>query len=1052
MIQNSIRRLLIITGISSLLLLAGGLLYFSGFSPAPQEDTGLADRIEEQMGKMNRAEKKAARSEYFFRLMRDPSTNSIPENIRNRELTFARTLPTIQQVQSRMKAKDPSFQTVDYSWSHAGPFDVGGRTRALAADRRNPDIVLAGGVSGGMWKSTNGGDSWNLATPDLANLSVTSVAQDPGNPDTWYYASGEILGNSASANNSAPYYGQGIYKSTDNGSTWSLLPQASSNVQGLVGAYNTISRVAVSPATSTVFVASNGFGIYRSTDGQSFSGPVLGTQGEQLFCDVAVAGDGTLAAVISEASFDDQQSTDPGSPNHNPGVFISTDDGQKWTEVTPDTYPDTHRRSVLSFAPGNPDILYVLTLKGANDTENQGVSFHKLDLSAGSAEDRSEHLPDFRVDDEDTGYMEMQGGYNMEVAVKPDNEDFVLVGGINLFRSTDGFATTPEGGYDGENEAQKDQYWIGGYNKNNSFTQYPNQHADQHRVIFPEPSADPDRMWAGHDGGLSYTTDVTAESVSWEDRDDGYVTSQFYTAAIPNFADDNRRAGGTQDNGTPFFQAGAQNSQNTQDISSGDGGHAYFTENYLYVSQQEGGVIRWEDDFSELSYVYPSAAENQLFIHPYQVDPNDENVMYYPDGHYIWRNTSLNTIPNDNSSSGATQGWEELSDLSVGSGNLISSLAVSTVPANILYLGGFSTNGEPVIKRIDNAHTTTDDITDVSLPGDAGLNGAYLKDIAVNPGNANEVLAVLSNYNIVGLYHTSDGGENWTAVEGNLTGNESNPGPSLRSAAIIPAENGTVYLLGTSTGLYSTQTLEGANTEWGQEAADVIGNAVTDDVAARIADGDIAAGTHGRGMLSGDFGGTVDISDIPWIELDKTEERVGEPVVIRAENFEFNTTASENEVILTDRYNNQTRETEATVLDATAGELTIEVPRDAIFPEAPDNEVMLKVRSNGTEPAAVTFTVLPPIRFSLNQNYPNPFRGTTNIPFDVSEDSEVSLTIYSINGRKVIEPLRAESFNAGSYDEQIDLSHLASGIYIYRLVAQSSRGTQIDSKKMTLIH
>lgn len=1051
---NGIKRVSLISGIS-LLLVAGALLYFSPYflpsTSAPEGVAALADRIEEQMGKMERGPKKAARSEYFFRLMRDPATNSVPENIRNRELEFARTLPTIEQVQRKMKAKDPTFQAVDYNWSHAGPFDLGGRTRALAVDRRNPDIVIAGGVSGGLWKSTDGGSSWQLQTPDLSNLSVTSVAQDPQNEDTWYYSSGEVLGNTAGATGAA-YYGEGIYKSTDNGNTWSLLPQASSNVKGLVGPYNTVSRVEVSPTTGTVFIASNGFGIYRSTDGESFSGPVLGTQGEQLYSDVAVSGDGTLAAVISEAAFDDQQSTDPSSPNHNPGVFVSTDDGQNWTEITPETYPDTHRRSVISFAPSNPDILYILTLKGANDSENQGISFHKIDLAGGSAEDRSENLPDFRDNEgEGTGYMEMQGGYNMEVAVKPDDENFVIVGATNLFRSTEGFANPPAGGYDGENEAQKDEYWIGGYNKDNSFAGYPNQHADQHRVIFPEPSANPNRIWAGHDGGLSYSTDVTDETVTWEDRDDGYVTSQFYAAAIPNVSDDKRRMGGTQDNGTPFFESGGEVNLETQDISSGDGGYSYFTDNYLYVSQQEGGVIRWESNFSNFAYVYPSAAENQLFIHPYHVDPHDENIMYYSGGNHLWRNTSLDNIPNENSSSGASEGWEELTDLSVGSGYVISAIEVSTVPADMVYLGGYASNRQPVIKRIENAPSNTDDVSDVSLPDNSELNGAYIKDIAVNPGNASEVLAVLSNYNIVGLYHTADGGENWTAVEGNLTGNASNPGPSLRSATIIPAESGTIYLLGTSTGLYSTQTLDGSNTEWGQEATNVIGNVVTEFVTSRIADGDVAAGTHGRGMLSGDFGGTVDITDLPRIELDTNEKRVGTQVRIRAVNFQFNTTAGENEVTLTDRFNDQTKNTQATVVDATANEITVEVPRDATLPEAPDNEVMLKVKSNDTEPAAVTFTVLPPNSFALNQNYPNPFRGATNIPFDVSEDSEVSLTIYSINGQKVTEPIRAQSFNAGTYDEEIDISHLASGIYIYRLVAKSQADTKMESKKMTLV-
>lgn len=1048
--KDALKRSLFITGL--LLLSVAGLFYLS---VSERGDTSASNsniaNLSERLDKMDRAEKKVARSEYFFRLMRDPATNSIPENIRNRELHFARSLPSIEQVQRQMKAKDPSFQAVDYSWSHAGPFDLGGRTRALAVDQRNPDIVLAGGVSGGMWKSTDNGLSWQLRTPDLSNLSVTSVTQDPLNPDTWYYASGEILGNSPGATGAA-YYGEGIYKSTNNGDSWSLLPQASSNVRGLVGPYNTVSRVVVSPATGTVFIASSGFGIYRSTDGASFSGPVLGTEGQQLFCDVAVAGDGTLAAVISEASFDDQQSTDPGSPNHTPGVFISTDDGQNWTEVTPETYPDTYRRSVLAFAPNNSDILYVFTLKGANDASNQGASFHRLDLAAGDAEDRSANLPDFRDSDgEGSGYMEMQGGYNMEVAVKPDDENYVFVGGTNLFRSTDGFATAPAGGYDGDDGAQKDQYWIGGYNKGNTFASYPNQHPDQHRVIFPDPSANPDRLWAGHDGGLSYTTDVTSASVGWEDRDDGYVTSQFYSAAIPGVSDDMRLMGGTQDNGTPFFQSGQPTSQSTQDISSGDGGYSYFTENHLYVSSQEGRVIRWESDFSGLSYVYPSAAGNQLFIHPYVVDPNDENIMYYPGGSHLWRNTSLDNIPNGNSSSGATEGWEELNNLSVGNGYTISAMEVSTIPANILYVGGYSPNLQPVIKRIENAHTTSDGVTDVSLPNNADLSGAYIKDIATNPANANEVLAVLSNYNIVGLFHTRDGGENWTAVEGNLTGNNADPGPSLRSATIIPAESGPIYLLGTSIGLYSTQMLDGSNTEWGQEATGMIGNAVTESVVSRISDGDVAAGTHGRGMLAGDFEGTVDISDIPRIELDEIEKLVGTQLVIRALNFEFSPMATDNVVTLTDNFDNQTKETEATILEASVNELTIEVPRDATLREAQDHEVQLKAASPDVSPMSVPFTVLPPNNFALNQNYPNPFRGTTNIPFDVPAGSEVSLEIYSINGQKVIEPFLDKTFSAGSYDEEIDLSGLASGVYIYRLISESGGETNMKSKKMTLV-
>ncbi|MDZ7682177.1 MAG: hypothetical protein U5J63_10835 [Fodinibius sp.] len=180
--------------------------------------------------------------------------------------------------------------------------------------------------------------------------------------------------------------------------------------------------------------------------------------------------------------------------------------------------------------------MYVFAIKGAGQTSNQNVAFFKIDISDPQnpvTEDRSENLPDFRQDGSGTGYVNPQGGYNMVVDVKPDDENYVFVGGTNLFRSTDGFASSPSEGYDGSSESQKDQYWIGGYSKDNNASLYPNQHPDQHVIVFPQPNSNPNLMWSGHDGGLSYTSNVTASEVSWEDKDNGYLTSQFYAADIP---------------------------------------------------------------------------------------------------------------------------------------------------------------------------------------------------------------------------------------------------------------------------------------------------------------------------------------------------------------------------------------------------------------------------------------------------------------------------------------------------------------------------------------
>lgn len=1035
-----------LAGIASLAVIIIAAMLFAPWESADTSQYEEENDSRAVAKKMSRVEKNAAREEYFFKLMRNPATNEIPANIRNRELQFAKNLPSAEQAFQRAKTKKPSLQAINYNWLAAGPFDVGGRTRALGVDQRDPNIVLSGGVSGGMWKSTNGGDTWQLRTPDLANLSVTSIAQDPQNPDTWYYSSGEAIGNSAGATGAA-YYGQGIYKSTDNGDTWSLMQQASSTTQGRVDVFNTVSRIVVSPISGSVFIASTGFGIYRSTDGETFSdSPVLGTEGEQLFTDLAVASDGTIAAAISEASFDDQQSQDPNSPNHNPGIFISTpsSDGQRgsWIEITPENFPDTYRRSVLAFAPSNPDVLYVFTLKGANNTSNQGVAFFKIDINDPQNPDpdnRSANLPDFRTNGEGSGYINLQGGYNMLVDVKPDDENYVFIGGTNLFRSDDGFSTAPSGGYDGSDEAQKDNFWIGGYKKDNGFASYPGQHPDQHVLVFPDPN-NPNLMWAGHDGGLSVTNNVAASSVTWENRDDGYVTSQFYSTDLPESTGDVRLVGGTQDNGTPVFEFGEESNQ-SNDISSGDGGYADFTENYIFSSSQQGRVIRWSNDLRQLTYVSPSEAMNQLFIHPYSVDPNDENVMYYPEGDHFWRNTEMENIPNGNSSSGTTTGWEELQNVNLSSQYTITAVEVSRNPGNILYFGGYNSDLQPEIKRLENAKSATSGAVDISLPSSSNLSGAYIKDIAINPVNANEVIVVLSNYNIVGLYHTMDGGENWTAIEGNLTGNQQNPGPSLRSATMVPAESGTIYLLGTSTGLYSTQLLDGSNTVWGKESADQIGSAVTEYVASRASDGDVAAGTHGRGIYFGDFGGST---NAPSITANPLKGRPGETITLRATNFQFNTDPSSNDVTF--------GKVSARVLNATASQLEVEIPRGAIDRQVESNSVIITVKT-GNQAASASFEILPPNDFLVKQNYPNPFNPTTTIPFDIPVDSRITLTIYNMSGQKVLEPIRNANYNAGAYTENIDLSGLSSGIYIYRIISRANSGgdTFIKSKKMTFI-
>lgn len=782
-------------------------------------------------------ESKKGRAEYFNRMLRDPKTKQIPYNIRQQEVEFAKEL----------NAKNESLRKTNTAealeWFEAGPKDVGGRTRAIVVDKMNSNTIIAGGASGGIWKSINKGLTWTMKSTTSQVLSVTSIAQDPrsGQTNTWYYASGEFDGSSADLGFTHRFSGGGIYKSTDNGETWTILQNAmDTNPLSWNTPFDFVSKIIVNPNTGSVFIASHAFGILKSNDGGNSFGIVLGGANEHIYSDIDVSSNGTLVAVISSPF----QGT---TASNTPGVYKSTDDGQTWTSMTPSGFPEFNLRSVIKTA--NNNTAYCLTFTGSFINEKyDDVRFYKLNIPNGTSEDRSANLPNFNQDFED--YLHTQNSYNMVVAVKPDNENFVMIGATSLFRSTNGFSSKPT-------DMKLD--WIGGYNLQNFF--YPNFHPDIHSFSF-DPN-NPNAMWWGHDGGLSYTSDVTATNYStyfpWEDKNNGYNVTQFYMVAIPNKANDNRIVGGTQDNGSPFFRFDGSNISTSDDLSTGDGSYAYFGDTYCYASAQNGAILQLVYDNqgnpsrnNGWSNITPKDATNQTFIHPYVVDPNNENIMLYPAGNLLWRNNQLNSLPsNPTFAEGITTGWTKLDNIAAPSTYVISALAITqSNPSSRLYFAAvdYAQNpGAPKIYKLDNAATATSGAVEISINGLDPYS--YIHNIAVNPDNGNELIVVLSNYNVMGLYHSTNGGQTFTGIEGNLEGGEGNPGPSIRAASILPTSNGTMYFLATSTGVYSTSQINGGSTTWSQEGANTLGNVIVNYITSRKSDGRVVAGTHGRGAF-----------------------------------------------------------------------------------------------------------------------------------------------------------------------------------------------------------
>lgn len=798
----------------------------------------------------------------------DPTIGDIPAGIRHRELAYVNTLPKRSGL--RFRDDDPA---PPIHWHDAGPANIGGRTRALALDQADPETILAGGATGGIWKSTDNGESWELKTEPGAHLNVTTLTQDPRleHSETWYYATGELRGESGwDRGYTARNHGSGIYKSTDNGETWAVLSgSVPGNSTSWDAAFDFTHRIVISPTTGTRFIANNASGIYRTTDDENFP-RVLGALAEHLYNDVAVGSDGRLVAVMSSLRTNWTHTT-------TGGVFVSTNDGLNWQEITPSTFPNQHHRSLVAIAPSNPDVVYILTYTGNLLPNNrEDIRFHYLNLSDGTSEDRTAFLPNFFGTNPFIGpALHSLGSYCMALGVRPDDENFLVIGGNALYRSTNGFSEPIP--------ANQELTIIGGYEdvSGQGFPhKYPNHWVDQHVVVFhPENTQ---IMWNGNDSGIYRTSDVDVQNVVWEDQSRGYNTIQYFFATMAAEADDNRIMGGSQDNGTIYFRdTGSVDVPMFTDgleICGGDGSYGYFGKNYAYTSLQNGRArranylnanhtqIQTHLTFTLVNVAPPPAANttNMFYIHPFVVDPNDEKIMYFPESNFIWRNTNIEAANPLNS-------WTKLQNIAAPNGYTVTTLAISQEPAHTLYFGATHSSQSPKIYRWEQANTAFLGAEEISIPGVP--SGAYVHRIAINPENADEIMAVMSNYNITGLYHSIDGGDTWRAVEGNLTGNNVfNPGPSIRSAAILPLTYAgleqTIYLVGTSSGLFSTASLEGNNIIWEQEAFEEMGNAIAEMIYARPSDGRIAVATFGRGIFVGD----VDIESVDTEEAVTTKD------------------------------------------------------------------------------------------------------------------------------------------------------------------------------------
>jgi len=713
------------------------------------------------------------------------------------------------------------------------------------------NTILAGGVSGGVFRTEDGGATWTKVSPNQEVYSVTTIVQDPrsGHELTWYYGTGEGIGNSASLPGTL-YAGQGIWQSDDGGLNWTQMTGTSST-EPLNNRFDLVFDLAVHPLTGDLYAAILGqiirFNGSTWIPEKTDSGPAFSNRAT----DIEIATDGRVYAAFSgkcDASVEGVHTRDPGT-----GIWSKITSAGSNPDFTPendlnDDDVNGIGRIVLALAPNNQDKLYILFDNGLIShcaAPLIEAEFWMWNQSNSTFTNYSSKLPDETGCSDGNDPFAVQGGYDLVVKVKPDSDNFVVIGGTNVYKIAD-ITTDPT------------FLRIGGYASASGPAKYPNHHPDIHALVF-DP-IDSKILFTGTDGGVHKTTDVTVDvtitPVSWTDLNNNYQTLQYYFVAIDPLAGEDRFIGGTQDNGTTAggTSYGMPDAVTQVIIKTGDGFSVGISRDNncvpLFYSLYDGRIFRNCPNGGEIT---PNGTTSE-FVTLFHLDPASNNAIYY---------ASQGTLLRTTNSSGVTSNtWEGLGDTSLlGDNDYFQAFSTSWGTYDdlnsYLLMGG----DEGHIYRLDDPQNAVRDLSDAIdiTPAEATIAGypnfSVVTGLAVHPTNNNIILATYANYGTKSIFLTTDKGASWTLVERNLSAH------SIRSAAIVEDNGETRYFVGTARGLYSSPDPTPSGSDWELESPNDIGFALVSDLKYRPSDHKLLIGTHGNGIYEATIGSTLGLEE-----------------------------------------------------------------------------------------------------------------------------------------------------------------------------------------------
>lgn len=572
-----------------------------------------------------------------------------------------------------------------------------------------------------------------------------------------------------------------------------------------LGAGNSAIYVAASAAfysgvAPTVYLGLDAFGLYRSTDnGNNFDKIDLpNAPGGTEFVpnDIEIGADNKVWLSTTNIT---------GTSTSGSGTILSSSDGNR--------FQIKHRilnglRTQIEVSDSDPNLIYVLA------ELSTGNPLEMLKTTDGFNTTTAITPPDGNITPND--FTNGQAYYDLLLAINPDNDNTLFVGGIDLFRSTDG----------GTNWSRiSEAYTNTGLN---------DVHPDQHALAF-NPN-DSNKGVFGNDGGIYYASNLSLNAFSISARNNNYNTLQFYKGSIGPEVNNEKLLAGAQDNNSLLLNNATFGINSSIVVTGGDGAYCFIDRDreYIITSSQNGNFYYRDYATGVTSGFTIDGTSPGQFINPAALD-SDNNILYSSTAGAIFNRYALG-------SNSITTTKTTLSNGLLLSSPTAFKASTFTTTTTTLFVG--TSSGE--LLKLLNADATP---TWSNISGNNFVGSISCIELGETES---DIFVTFYNYGVTSIFYSADGGFTWGSKEGNL--------PDIPVRAILQNPlNAEEVIIGTDLGVWATIDFSSTNPTWYQ-SQDGMKDVVVTSFDLRTADNTVLATTYGRGMFTGKF--TADASNL----------------------------------------------------------------------------------------------------------------------------------------------------------------------------------------------